>query len=75
MCTSKFQGGLGFKSLAIFNMDLLAKQEWQIYHNKESLLHHIFLKKDISHIHPFLSPAWELILPFCGEGYGKQRGG
>lgn len=45
MSMSKFHGGLGFKSLSMFNMTLLAKQGWRIVNNENSLLHRVFKAK------------------------------
>lgn len=45
---SKFHGGLGFKSLSMFNMALLAKQGCRIVNNENSLLHRVFRAKYFS---------------------------
>ncbi|XP_042983206.1 uncharacterized protein LOC122312616 [Carya illinoinensis] len=42
MCESKMEGGMGFKSIQIFNKVLLAKQGWRIMHEESSLLYKIF---------------------------------
>lgn len=38
MCRSKDEGGLGFKSMAQFNVALLAKKGWRILNNPNSLV-------------------------------------
>lgn len=45
MCESKFRGSLGFKDLKTFNVALLAKQEWRILQEKDSMLHKIYKAK------------------------------
>ena len=42
MTKSKMVGGMGFRDLAMFNDSLLAKQAWQLLHNKTSLFCNVF---------------------------------
>lgn len=65
MCSPKYQGGLGFKKLNVFNLALHAKQGWHIHQLEESLLHrlykaHYFLETSFfeSHLDSNLSYAW-----------------
>ena len=38
-CKPKIESGMGFKDLTMFNDALLAKQAWQLLHNKDSLFY------------------------------------
>lgn len=38
MCTAKEGGGLGFKKLNKFNIELLAKQGWRLLNNQNPLV-------------------------------------
>ena len=42
MTKSKTIGKIGFRDLVMFNNSLLAKQAWQILHNKTSLFYKVF---------------------------------
>jgi hypothetical protein len=42
LCTTKAEGGLGFRNLHSFNTALLAKQCWQLIHNPQSLFYRVF---------------------------------
>lgn len=41
LCRPKKEGGMGFRDLASFNLALLTKQAWRIFHNPELLLSRI----------------------------------
>lgn len=45
MCKPKFDGGMGFKDLALFNETLLAKQAKQLLHNQKSIFYRVFKTK------------------------------
>ncbi|XP_022720172.1 uncharacterized protein LOC111277997 [Durio zibethinus] len=45
MCTSKRDGGMGFRHLECFNQALLAKQGWKLLKNKDSLLFKVLSKR------------------------------
>ena len=47
MCEPKCNGGLGFKNLKLFNMALLAKQDWHLQMGGASLLFIRYLKLNI----------------------------
>ncbi|KAL0014364.1 hypothetical protein SO802_001433 [Lithocarpus litseifolius] len=42
LCTSKDEGGMGFKDLRVFNLSILVKQGWRIQQNPQSLVHRVF---------------------------------
>jgi hypothetical protein len=45
LCRRKFEGGLGFKNLHLFNLALLAKQRWWLLQAPQSLYCRIFKAK------------------------------
>ena len=45
LCKSKEDGDIGFRDLHAFNLALLAKQEWRLSHNSESLFYRVFKEK------------------------------
>ena len=42
MCTSKAQGGVGFRNLHAFNLAMLSKQAWRILNNPNSLVSRMY---------------------------------
>lgn len=65
MCKPKSHGGLSIKKLNTFNMALLAKQDWRIQQQEQSLLHRLYKARYFpnksffeSHLGPNPSFAW-----------------
>ena len=49
MCTSKLNGGMGFKNLQAFNLAIKAKQGWRLISNPNSLVAQIYKARYYSH--------------------------
>ena len=45
LCLPKNNGGLGFKDIVNYNLPLLGKQVWRLFHNTDSLLYKVFKSK------------------------------
>ncbi|KAL3839206.1 hypothetical protein ACJIZ3_023797 [Penstemon smallii] len=56
LCSSKRDGGMGFRDLSSFNMALLAKQAWRILVSPNSLLSRIFRARYFPHSHLLDAP-------------------
>ena len=48
LCLAKKEGGLGFRDLKCFNLDLLAKQSWRLLHNQRFFVLQSLLGKILS---------------------------
>ena len=47
MCSSKQEGGMGFRNLKLFNQALLAKQCWRLIHQPNTLIGRIFKESNL----------------------------
>lgn len=68
MCSPKSEGGMGFKSLEVFNLALLAKQAWRLMTEEGSLFSKVFKARYFStgsimtsRLGPNLSFVWRSI--------------
>ena len=69
LTSSKKKGGMGFRDLRSFNLEMLAKQGWRLIHENESLLSLCFKAKYFPRCHfldaavpPNCSYAWRSIM-------------
>ena len=69
LCAPKACGGMGFKQLKEFNLDLLAKQGWRLQTSVDSLLFRVFKVKyfptsdfDAASLGSRLSYAWRSLM-------------
>lgn len=77
MTKSKNEGGLGFRDIRSFNLEMLAKQNWRLLQNPNSLPSKIFKKKYFSGVE-FLeanvgkrpSQVWKSVM--AGKSLMKQ---
>ena len=45
LCKPKSEGGMGFRDLMAFNLDLLANQRWRMLENINALVHRVYRAK------------------------------
>ena len=69
LCQENYEGGAGFKDLALFNDALLGKQAWRLLHHKKSLFYRFFKSKNFPNCSIMEAPesnagsyAWHSIL-------------
>ncbi|KAM1981594.1 hypothetical protein ACFX15_038069 [Malus domestica] len=72
LCLAKPEGGMGFRNLYAFNLAVLAKQEWRILQDPESLTARLFKAK----YHPY-SSFWDASVAssssYCWSSILKAR--
>lgn len=75
LCASKFEGGIGFKSIGEFNQAMVEKQVWRIIQNPNSLLTRIsIIIQDISFLLRWDQVPLLLGVVWCGLGTFLLRG-